>query len=407
MNVPTLSVGPAPSEPSQPQAGQVDSGSGRAKTVTSACERCRRRKIRCDGETPCATCKRFRITCVRIQKNDTQALEQRVRQLEAQIAEMASALSSAQSPNTEGLMMPQQSWTDMGQLTDFGLPEPAGAMDQSFGQFAAASSPTIEIPSIQVVDWADGASASPVSPVSLSPSPSLGPLAGVLSKPMPDVQDGVLSAGNTGPLVSPPISAYPSPNHISIPYLSPGGVAGPPRSRSSSISSLNLDPDWASAGGASLSGFAEDDISMNMSDTVSSFCGIGAPVPYTPTRLEAETLLDNFFTRIHAAGYSPVIDRSSLFQFLDAIDPSTARNCSCPISMARFLVHMAMAIGLRMETDGGASTIPILHHCYRLAFEEARVPEFWSQPFALEASKLVSLFMQVSQGDLAVRDGER
>jgi hypothetical protein len=40
----------------------------RKKSVSNACERCRRRKIRCDGETPCATCKRFTLQCVRTQK---------------------------------------------------------------------------------------------------------------------------------------------------------------------------------------------------------------------------------------------------------------------------------------------------------------------------------------------------
>jgi hypothetical protein len=40
----------------------------RRKSVSNACERCRRRKIRCDGETPCSTCKRFTIQCVRTQK---------------------------------------------------------------------------------------------------------------------------------------------------------------------------------------------------------------------------------------------------------------------------------------------------------------------------------------------------
>ena len=40
----------------------------RRKSVSNACERCRRRKIRCDGETPCATCKRFAVQCIRTQK---------------------------------------------------------------------------------------------------------------------------------------------------------------------------------------------------------------------------------------------------------------------------------------------------------------------------------------------------
>ena len=40
----------------------------RRKSVSNACERCRRRKIRCDGDTPCSTCKRFSQHCMRTQK---------------------------------------------------------------------------------------------------------------------------------------------------------------------------------------------------------------------------------------------------------------------------------------------------------------------------------------------------
>jgi hypothetical protein len=35
----------------------------RRKTTVTACDRCRRRKIRCDGERPCQTCARFGVRC--------------------------------------------------------------------------------------------------------------------------------------------------------------------------------------------------------------------------------------------------------------------------------------------------------------------------------------------------------
>lgn len=38
------------------------------KAVAVACERCRRRKIRCDGFQPCATCARFAVRCVRAEE---------------------------------------------------------------------------------------------------------------------------------------------------------------------------------------------------------------------------------------------------------------------------------------------------------------------------------------------------
>ena len=46
----------------------IKDGQPRKKSVSNACERCRRRKIRCDGNTPCATCNRFSLPCVRTQK---------------------------------------------------------------------------------------------------------------------------------------------------------------------------------------------------------------------------------------------------------------------------------------------------------------------------------------------------
>ncbi|KAL3481352.1 hypothetical protein BJX99DRAFT_163813 [Aspergillus californicus] len=402
MNVPQASVELGHNQsPQQPQAaGEI--GSGRGKTVTSACERCRRRKIRCDGETPCATCRRFRISCVRIQKNDTNALEQRVRQLEALIAEMSSGVSGAPSPDHHAIFSPQSWSPDIRLITDFGSPGPAIAMDQPYGQFLSATSPTIDIPSIQVVDYADSASPiSPVSPVAVSPSPSLRSLAPVPPKPMLDNIDSGLRPASTGPTISPPMTACPSPNHSLNPYLSPRSAPGPPRSRSSSISSLNLDaPDWASAPGDILSGLTEADLSMSMFDLIPNS---DIEPSWTPTRFEAETLLDKFFDRTHAAGYSPILERSRLFQHLDIIDhprpPPRGHELSCSVSMARFHVYMAMAIGLRMEKEGRATTVNMLHNCYALAFDEARGPSFWSQPFALEASMFIWLFAKVSSGD--------
>ncbi|KAL2826300.1 hypothetical protein BDW59DRAFT_161139 [Aspergillus cavernicola] len=396
MNVPRMSVEPGQDQSQQPQlAGET--GSGRGKTVTSACERCRRRKIRCDGETPCATCRRFRISCVRIQKNDTHALEQRVRQLEAQIAEMSSG------PSDQNALMTPQSWhSDIRLITDFGSPGAAVAMDQTFSSFLPTSLPTIEIPRIQVVDYADSSSPiSPVSPVSLSRSPSLRSLAPVL--PKSDNLDPGLRPASTGLPISPPVTACPSPNHSLNPYLSPRSVPIPSRSRSSSISSLSLDADWASAPGDILSGLTEADLNMSMFEMIPNSPTIEPS--WTPTRFEAETLLDKFFDRTQGAGYSSVLDRSRLFELLNIVNhpspPSAGvgRDLPCSTAMARFHVYMAMAIGLRMEREGRATTIHMLHNCYRLAFEETRAPSFWNQPYALEATMLIYLFAQVSGSD--------
>ncbi|KAL2841862.1 hypothetical protein BJY01DRAFT_236224 [Aspergillus pseudoustus] len=391
MNVPRTSAESGQHHPQHPHAA-AESGPGRGKTVTTACERCRRRKIRCDGETPCATCRRFGIKCVRIQKNDTHALETRVRQLEAQIAELTSGL-----PQDANALASPQPWTpDVRLMTDFGSPGPALSVDQPFSPFAGNPSSPIEIPSIQVVDYAD--SASPVSPVSLSPSPSLHPLVPVLPKTISDgLETRLRPTTSTGPTVSPPMTAYPSPNFTTMPYLSPRSVPGPSRSRSSSVSSLNLDYDWASASGdLPVSGFAESNLGASMFEMVPRISESAAA--WTLTRFESETLLDKYFDRTQ--GYSIPVDRSKLFEFLDLIDlpqlPSSGHDLPCSVSMARFHVYMAMAIGLRMETAERATTIHLLHTCYRMALDEARAPTFWTQPFGVEAAMLVMIFAQVS-----------
>ncbi|KAL4804156.1 hypothetical protein BDV18DRAFT_162563 [Aspergillus unguis] len=179
--------------PADQGPSQTPSPSYRDKTVTSACERCRKRKIRCDDETPCKTCRRFRLNCVRAQKNDTTSLEQRVQQLEAQIA----SISSSQGPS----------------LMDFG--DVDLDIDSQF-----LSSP-LDIPSIQV-DYANTLSPiSPISPVSMSPTwPSQSALEGVDTL-RPDAS-----------------AAY-------LDHLSPQSQPVPSRSRSSSLSSLG----WSSAPG--------------------------------------------------------------------------------------------------------------------------------------------------------------
>jgi hypothetical protein len=164
---------------------------------------------------------------------------------------------------------------------------------------------------------------------------------------------------------------------------------------------LNLDYDWASApGDLPVSNFAENNLGASMFEMIPNI-----PEPaahsWTPTRFEAETLLDKYFER--SQGHPIPVLRSKLFEFLDLIDlprlPSArdgSRDLPCSISMARFHVYMAMAIGLRMETEGRATTIHLLHNCYRMALEEARAPTFWTQAYGIEAAMLVMIFAQVS-----------
>lgn len=376
-----------------------ETGSGRGKTVTSACERCRRRKIRCDGETPCATCRRFRINCVRIQKNDTQALEQRVRQLEAQIAEFTAGISSTQGQ--EASKHSTQTWPNIHVATDFGCLGPAISTDE-LGQIQPPTLSHLEIPSIQVVDYADTLSpASPVSPVSLSQSPLLRPLAPTQSSPLDNV-DSLRPPVTVA--ISPPMAVCPSPSQNIMPYLSPRSLPGPSRSRSSSISSLGLDADWTSAPG-DLSGLGlESELDPSIFDL--SPVSPNMETSWTPSKFEAEMLLDKFFDRVQSSrqNLAPYpLNRGQLFEFLDIVySPQLAHlGGACSVSMARFHVYMAMAVGLRMQAEGRSTTMHMLQSCYRLAMEETHSPSFWKQAYSLEAGILVMLFSQVSSQSLA------
>ncbi|KAL4973545.1 hypothetical protein BDW66DRAFT_168501 [Aspergillus desertorum] len=394
MSVPWMSAEPGQS-PSQLSS---ETGSGRGKTATSACERCRRRKIRCDGETPCATCRRFRINCVRIQKNDTYALEQRVRQLEAQIAEFTAGVSKPQCQDASTL--PTQPWPDIHVTTDFSSPAPAMAMDE-FGHFQPSGLSQLEVPSIQVVDYADALSpVSPVSPVSLSQSPLLRPLAPAQACLL-DSADSLRPPSTAA--FSPPTAACPAPSHTVMPYLSPRSLPGPSRSRSSSVSSLSLDSDWAPApDNPSVLGL-ESDFDPNTFDL--SPVSPNVETSWTPGRFEAEMLLDKFFDRVQGSRHplAPYpLNRSQLFEFLDIVDsPHLAHiRGACSVSMARFHVYMAMAVGLRMEAEGRSTTMHMLQSCYLLAMVEALSPSFWQQAYSLEAGILVMLFSQASSQNL-------
>ncbi|KAI9038400.1 Zn(II)2Cys6 transcription factor [Aspergillus affinis] len=379
----------------------VGAWSTRPKPVATACERCRRRKIRCDGETPCATCRRFSIACVRPRKNsETQAaLEQRVRQLEAQIVELSTGFvstSQTQIPGVQGVDYPSPARkappVPLTLNTQFGDgrqdPEDI-ACDEPFkhavGDF---DSPGLDIPRIEIVDCAG------LSPTSLTPTPSLPSAGSVASSPMSGTLDAGLIAPHFGLALSPPMSTSPSPSYDSLPYLSPTSVAESSISRRSSVSSLGLDMDW---GGPNITipDSPDDDLSFN------SFAPLPSDVRPTPvpTRFEAETLLDLFFEKAHAFGYP--VDQSRFRAFLDIIDGSYDRPLGPghpqPVSMARFHVYMAMAIGLRLKTDGRATGSRLLENCYRLALDQIRSPQFWSQPLAGEAAMLMVLFARASQ----------
>ncbi|KAF9890486.1 hypothetical protein FE257_005891 [Aspergillus nanangensis] len=374
--------------------GESPSGawSSRPKSAASACERCRRRKIRCDGETPCATCRRFSINCIRPRKNSEgqAALEQRVHQLEARIVELSTTLSNAQgSYPPEATPTRRPSPPSLHLFTDFAPSKyAADSGGEAFSQFPPDSSPsTLDIPRIEIVDFANS-----MSPVSLPPSPYM-PCTS--PNPIPTGIDDRLLPPGYGVALSPPMSTCPSPNYDPAFRLSPGGSVDASMSRRSSFSSLGLDTDYG------VSSFPTIDIP---GDELSpgGFNLFSSPEDYIgnlPTVVETEALLDIFFQRTTGLGYP--LGRDTFRVFLDVIDDppqlSVAQRNSYSPSIAKFHVYMAMAIGLRMKAERRPRELQLLETCYRLAITQVQSHQFWEQPLAGEASILLMLFTQASQ----------
>jgi hypothetical protein len=133
-------------------------------------------------------------------------------------------------------------------------------------------------------------------------------------------------------------------------------------------------------------------------DSLHSATSKAPNITTSPTRFEAETLLNIFFDKVGGAKYT--VSREMFQLFLDVI------YCSLPVSydwkvpyidiISKFHVYMAMAIGLRTKTEGHPTESQLLEICYRLALEAAKAPDFWSLPLSAEAAMLFMLFAQVS-----------
>ncbi|KAF7596650.1 hypothetical protein BBP40_000572 [Aspergillus hancockii] len=356
--------------------------SPRTKPVAIACERCRRRKIRCDGDTPCSTCQRFSIVCVRPQKTvETQAaLEQRVQQLEAQLVELTSNMEQTQRQETDEIFWNEQGAPPSLHLVtklDIPDPEPMSAIRQS-GQFLERSSLAgFDIPRIEVADCAG------LSPMSQAGTSLLQPCAPETPSPISGPRDRGFPRSNF--LDMPP---SPMSSSLTVPYLSPVSLPQSVSSRRSSVSSIGLDMEYRRSD-FPIMNFPDRDTLSRSPCPVSPYSAI-AP---TPTRFEAETLLDTFFIQVNSWGHS--IDRQMFQVFLDVT--YTPSNSAYPRPVALFHVFMAMATALRTKMERSGSESYLLNNCYRLAMEQVQTPEFWSQPLASEAARLFVLFAQASQ----------
>ncbi|KAI9929446.1 hypothetical protein MW887_000917 [Aspergillus wentii] len=286
----------------------------------------------------------------------------------------------------------QRSTPPLHLVTDFEAPYQSALAGQPFGEVLQDSSPSnMDIPRIEIVDYAGASAASVPRDPSLQYATSDG------SRPAFAALDWGLLPPNYSAMLSPPTSACSSPNYESVPYLSPP-IPAEPASRRSSVSSLGLDYDGAPS--IEIPGFIDEDGQTSQFETFPMFGDHlntnDSPYnisPTSPTRFEMETLLDIFFDNAGVYGYR--VDRGLFSAFLDVIGSPTPTG-PYPVSMARFQVYMAIAIGMRVKMDGKTTDSQMLDNCYRLAMQQTESPHFWSQEGSVQAATLLVLFSRVS-----------
>ncbi|KAJ8097182.1 putative c6 zinc finger domain protein [Lipomyces tetrasporus] len=383
----------------------------RNKSVPNACERCRRRKIRCDGQVPCSTCRRFSVACVRLPKHKSEshaALEDRIQRLEAKIAEMKASQAGSTATNM-GAHLPLLSVTETPSPPSLRLDTSLEftPCSDSFDDLASASpnSAPPDIPMIQISPW-DAS-----SPIMLSPamsSPCLTLLTPESCAGFPPMLGSELSPPTSTSPLSSPISASLEPTWHSTPQRDPreyhnlgdSNVRG--LSRSILVSSFNSQ-DLESAGPP------ENEPQPLPSSCEQQFIEATRTVcdgsPMIPTRFEAETLSDIFFASV--GSHDCPINRSSFPRCLDLVYPSCFNEqpasdefrhlgTSYSSRMAKFHVYMVMAIATRMKGYDGSIDTNVLDNFYQLAIQQTTSYRFWEEPGAVEAALLIALFSMTS-----------
>ncbi|KAF2661063.1 hypothetical protein K491DRAFT_674357 [Lophiostoma macrostomum CBS 122681] len=402
----------------------------RRKSVSNACERCRRRKIRCDGDTPCATCKRFSLQCVRTQKpreaiatEHQAALESRIHQLESQLAAHVNApmhgmesieqsLASA-GPSSFGWQSPPPPLS-----VDTSFSQPFSPSSDMLGSFSAGSMPSIAISECEPA---------PISPPSTSPVPSQ--WSGTTRASSPELPPPT-SAPHFPPSAFPQSKApHAAPSWEFMAQgtagrLDPQGSLGGDFSRKTSISSGSVDED-----DAAISSFEERESSADImplapaprlprhgifgAHTESPPPGSARPtfsdrsraitaIPF-PSRFEAETLTSEFVEHIQAfEGPKPYsIGPAHFSRICESVYPdptgrATSADTSISVPMARFHVFLAMAIGMKVRIkDSSEPTNSLLDRCYELAMQQATSAIFWQEPGGVEAAQLLSVFAAI------------
>ncbi|KAL6710364.1 hypothetical protein ACN47E_009310 [Coniothyrium glycines] len=421
--------------------GAIKEWQPRRKSVSNACERCRRRKIRCDGETPCSTCRRFTLQCVRTQKprevvasEHREALEGRIKHLESQLAAHVNAPMHGMESIDQSLMAATPTsfdWQGPSQHLNLDTTVPASftADDLDLGSFSAGSSmPSISInecepfpnlvsPSSPVPSlWSGTTRAS--SPDSMPPTSVPPRLASV-----PQYQ-----AGNkcfvTSPLPMDQPHTAPSWEFMAqagSSQLQPSAVSSRGHSRKTSTSSQSIDSEdqqmspipevdddllpLAPAPRLPRQGLfaASHTESPTPGSSRSSFTDRSRALATTPvpSRFEAETLTAEFIQHLDSLDYRAYTLPSPLFaRFCEAVYPNPQRaagiDLSPSIPMARFHVFMAMAIAMKIRIrDTPEHTNALLNTCYELAMQQTTTSTFWQESAGVEAAQLLCVFAAV------------
>ncbi|KAF7167773.1 hypothetical protein CNMCM6106_003216 [Aspergillus hiratsukae] len=221
-------------------------------------------------------------------------------------------------------------------------------------------------------------------------------------QPSPSVADSVSP-------ISISIPATPSPCYIpsevpnalstsfnQVPETLPLGYTMSPTTTDYSLLT-DISPQYLPPSAPSLA-MGTNSASPAILDSLHPATGKAQNISTSPTRFEAETLLDIFFDNVRGSKYT--VSREMFQFFLDVIYCSLPISCDWEIpyidTISKFHVYMAVAVGLRMKTEGHSTERQLLEICYRLALEAAQAPDFWSLPLSAEAAMLFALFAQVS-----------
>ncbi|KAF2793195.1 hypothetical protein K505DRAFT_306221 [Melanomma pulvis-pyrius CBS 109.77] len=397
----------------------------RRKSVSNACERCRRRKIRCDGNTPCATCNRFSLPCHRSQKprevvasEHQAALESRIHQLEAQLAAHVNTPMHGMESIDQNVMAAAGSsnfdWQSPPPLTldtNFSTPySPDNDLD--LGSFSAGSMPSIAITECEPTSFASPSSPVPSFWSDSSTRPS--------SPDQPPTSAPKLAPPSRTQTFSPPIAPHNAP---SWEFMAGGGSGqlkphAPSQnlSRRTSASSLSQESEEEGESDVDMMPlapvphlprqgiFAAHTESPPPGGPRSSYTDRSRALSTTPfpSRFEAETLTSEFVQHIESLEYKAYSVNPSVFgKFCEAVYPDPAKRStpvetSTSVQMARFHVFMAMSIGMKVRIkDSPEATNSLLDTCYELAMQQTSSVTFWQEKGALEAAELLAVFASI------------